>query len=270
MSALGALRDEGRRTIAGSSWSRVAGLGCGGLAALGFLVTAGASLLLCVGVLNAPNNKGGALAVAGGMTCAGLLGVGLLAGVAALLLRHARAHAKSQTVAIRVMEGGVELEVNGQVAPLQWSEITGVYTSPRASQVLGMRVDMPTFFLRVTGGGLDVELRDIPRLAELTERVVDGACAHQVAQGRATLDAGGVVRFGEVSLSPKGISGFGLLSSEIAWADLTGLGIGKYNLITAHERMVPVGLKGPLFIATPFAQALFLLAEERRRAAAPR
>lgn len=270
MSTLGALRDEGRRTIAGSSWSRYAGLGCGGLAGIGFLGTLLMSLVFCAGAANAPHNKASALTVAVGMSCAGLFGVALVGGVAALLLRHARAKAKSQTVAIRVMEGGVELEVDGKVAPLRWAEITGVYTSPRAGRVLGMSVDMPTFFLRVTGGGLDVELRDIPRLAELTERVVDGACAHQVAQGRATLEAGGVVRFGDITLSPKGIAGFGLLSGEIAWADLKGLGIGTYNLITAYERLVPVGQKGPLFIATPFAQALFQLAEERRRAAQPR
>jgi hypothetical protein len=269
MSALGALLVEGQRTVTRAPWSRVAGIGCGGFAAVGFLVTAASSLLLVAGALNAPNHTGGALAVAGGISCAGFVGVAFAAGLAVLLLRHARAHARREALAIRVKEGGVELEVNGEVVPLPWSEITGVYTSPRAGRLVGLRVDLPTVFLRVAGGGLDVELRDVPRLAELAERVVAVACAHQVARGREVLDAGGVVRFGDVSLSPRGISGFGLLGAEIAWSDLKGLSVGKYNMITAHERLVPVGQKGPLFIATPFALALFQLAEERRRAAQP-
>lgn len=70
--------------------------------------------------------------------------------------------------------------------------------------------------------------------------------------------------FGDIAITPDGVTGFGLGGGLIRWEELQGFAIGKYNTFCAKQALNPILLKGPLFIHIPDAAAFMTVAGEMR------
>ena len=195
----------------------------------------------------------------------GILAAAVLS-VAGFALRRGARDVKHR---LAVHEGGVALEIDDDRIELPWADVQ-YYRPPTQMNLFGVvGVKGPFSFFAVSNGkGKRIDVRGLPDLRDWGESIENRMFEAQLPAARAAIENGENVRFGGVFVTPKGISGFGLLNDTVAWDALKGMGIGKYNFLVIRENYVPVAQKGPLFIEVPNAKVLFALAHELKAKAA--
>lgn len=161
-------------------------------------------------------------------------------------------------------DNGVVLEVGDRRAEVPWSEVE-FFRPPSKTPLFGVGIEVPYLFFAVGDGTLRVEVRGLPDLRDWGDSIEDRVFDARFPLARKALEDGENIRFGSVFVTPKGISGFGLLNDTIAWDRLKGLGVGKHNFLVVREKGVPVAQKGPLFIEVPNPRVLFALANEHAK-----
>jgi hypothetical protein len=262
---LGARQQHARKVVEGGSLKRFAG---------GAMLIIGILLMLCmtgVGVLVA---IGGALqgdAATGVITAASFLCVGVAAGVlptvvGGLLLRAGR-KVEAHVEEVGVYTSGVLSRVGEDTTILHWGQVRAFKRSPAKGRISIISTDLPLLFFRLEGDdGTHIEVRGYPQLGPIGAAVEAETTRRRLATTREALARGEQVRFGDVALTPEGVTGFGLGGGLIRWDELQGFGLGKYNTFGAKQALNPILLKGPLFIEMPDAAAFVTVADEMRAA----
>ena len=255
---LGSLQHGGSRELPGASGSQrflsTALLVCGVLGALGGVGLA--VLLSLFAVFGDPPNVGFAIGMA---VFTGILSVfgGALAGGVGWWWRSKLAKLAPTTAAIAVYEDGVAFTNEDGSAPtaLAWDDIEGFFCPPSQSPIYGMQVSVPYSFFMVEGGGKRFTARKMSDLPKMGKAIEAQVTPRRVQAALKLLQQSKPARFGSITVTTEGLQGFSI--GSIAWPDFRGMGIGRMNRLTAKERGVPVGLKGPFFVETPNVAALF-------------
>lgn len=263
---LGVRQLHARKVVEGGSGKRFAGGALLAISVLLFLGMAGAGILV---------GLGGALqgdAAAGGITATAFLCVGIAAAIVpgaigAVLLRAGRkvvAHVEE----VAVYASGVMTKTGDETAILHWGEVRGFLRSPAQGRVSLLTTDLPLMFFRLEADGeRAIEVRGYPELGAIGAAVEAETTRRRVAAAREALGRGERVPFGDIALTPDGVTGFGLGGGLIRWAELQGFAIGKYNTFCVKQALNPILLKGPLYIHVPDAAAFVAVAEGMRATA---
>jgi len=260
---LGGRLHSGLRQLPGASTTSrflaTALLACGVLGGLGGL---GLSLLFfAFALFGDPPDPAVAIGMAAFLGVASV-GGGVVVGGGGWWWRKKLSAMTPTTAAIAVYEGGVAFAQGGTLTTLAWADIEGFRCPPSSSPVYGMKVSVPYSFFVVEGGGASFEARKMADLPEMGRLIEARLTPLRVEAALSQLQQGQSVRFGPLTLTPDGIRGFSI--GSISWSDLQGIGVGRMNRLTAKERGVPVGQKGPFFVETPNVAALFTVVERMR------
>lgn len=258
---LGSCLHSGSREIPGASGTRrflsTALLVCGVLGGLGGLGLA--ALLLLFAVFGDPPDMAVAIFMAVFMAMASGVG-GTIAGGLGWWWRSKLAKLAPTTAAISIYDDGVAFShgedgEDSELTTLAWDDIEGFFCPPSQSPIYGVKVNVPYSFFVVEGGGKSFTARNMSDLKKMGKAIESQVTPRRIQAALALLQKGKPVSFGSIILSTEGIRGFSI--GSIKWADFRGMGIGRMNRLTARERGVPVGLKGPFFVETPNVTALF-------------
>jgi hypothetical protein len=145
---------------------------------------------------------------------------------------------------------------------LDWASIEGFKCPPFESPIYGLKIKLPYTFFMVEAGGRCFHARKVPDIEAMGTFIEERTFPLRLQAAIEAMQAGQTAHFGPARATPDGLRGFGI--GTVKWEDLKGLGIGRMNRITAYERGVPVGQRGPFFVETPNARALFALVAAAR------
>lgn len=266
---LGPVRFSGTRSRReGRVWGVLGGL----LLLVAVLSLAGGAFVGLLGFAGSLTSKSPNVAAAGLSVVlfggGGLCGSLALALPGVLLWRKGKANASNTwQESIEVREGGLVLTERSGARTLLWDEVVGFRRPPPRGRLMGMALNVPYSFFSVEGPpGQRFQAAGMPDLEAMGTFVEQQVIPRRLARASAALARGETVRFGDVVVSPSGISGFSVIGPT-KWANFEGFGMGKHHQLAIKERGNPFLLNGPLYIDVPDVAALMALAAQRRSAA---